>query len=258
LYAFAGPEAYMSAADTPLPPTEAPLSEGARIINVFIAPSKTFTDLQRNASWWGPFLVIALVALAYVFVMSRQIGFDQITKNEIAASPRVDQFEKLPPDQQAKQIDFSITITKVFSYGTPVLQLIVYSIIAGVLLGAFKLGANAKINFKTAMAIVIYGSLPGIVGLLLAILSMFAGVDKEGFNVRNPVATNPAYFMDRTANRFLFSMASALDVIVIWSIVLIGIGFACNSKVKRGTAIGIVAGCYIGYKLISGALGAMF
>ena len=28
----------------------APLSEGQRLINVFFAPSKTFTDLRRNAS----------------------------------------------------------------------------------------------------------------------------------------------------------------------------------------------------------------
>jgi hypothetical protein len=36
---------------TPTPVVEAPkLSEGARIVNTFIAPSKTFTDLRRNAS----------------------------------------------------------------------------------------------------------------------------------------------------------------------------------------------------------------
>jgi hypothetical protein len=49
-------------------------------------------------------------------------------------------------------------------------------------------------------------------------------------------------------------MASALDVFVIWSIVLMGIGFACNSKVKRSTAILIVAAWYVLYKLAGGAL----
>jgi hypothetical protein len=95
---------------------------------------------------------------------------------------------------------------------------------------------------------------------LLGILSLVVGatsgsLDKEAFNVRNPVATNPAYFMDPTANKFLYGMASALDIFAIWTIVLVGIGFACNSKVKRGTAIGIVAGWYLVYKLIFSALG---
>jgi hypothetical protein len=51
-------------------------------------------------------------------------------------------------------------------------------------------------------------------------------------------------------------MASGLDVLVIWSIVLMGIGFACNSKVKRSTAIGVVAGWYVFWKLVTAALAA--
>src|ERR1019366_1045649 len=88
-------------------PESAALSEGARIVNTFIAPSKTFTDLRRNASWWGPWLLISIFSLLFVYSMDRQIGFDQISKNEIAHSSRADQFDKLPADQQAKQIAIS-------------------------------------------------------------------------------------------------------------------------------------------------------
>jgi hypothetical protein len=45
-------------------------------------------------------------------------------------------------------------------------------------------------------------------------------------------------------------------VIAIWTIVLMGIGFACNSKVKRSTAIAIVAGWYLFWKLGAAALAA--
>jgi hypothetical protein len=62
--------------------------------------------------------------------------------------------------------------------------------------------------------------------------------------------------MDRAGNKFLYGMASSLDILVIWTIVLMGIGFACNSKVKRGTAIGIVAGWYLLWKLVTSALAA--
>jgi hypothetical protein len=62
--------------------------------------------------------------------------------------------------------------------------------------------------------------------------------------------------MDPTANKFLYVMASALDVIVIWTIVLLGIGFSANSKVKRTTAIVIVAAWYLFWKLGVAALAA--
>jgi hypothetical protein len=237
-------------------PEAAPLSEGARIINTFIAPSKTFTDLRRNASWWGPWLLISLISLLFVYSMDRQIGFDQISKNEIAHSSRADQFDKLPPDQQARQISFSSSLVRYLSYGIPVMILLYFAVTSLVLWATFKFGAGADVSYKTAYVIVFYAALPGVIGSILGAISMFAGVNPEGFNVNNPVATNPAYFMDPTTNKFLYGVASALDAIVIWTIILLGIGFSCNSKVKRTTAIVIVAVWYLFWKLGLAALAA--
>jgi hypothetical protein len=237
-------------------PPEAPMSEPARIVNAFIAPTKTFSDLPRNASWWGPFALVVLVTVLYAAVMERQVGLDQISRNEIARSSRADQFDKLPADQKAKQIEISATITKVLSYGASLFALIAYLIMAGVLLGMFKL-ADAAVSFKVALAIVIYGSLPWMIHALLGVLSMLVGVDKEAFSVRNPVGTNPAYFMDPNGNKFVLGMASAFDVFAFWSIALIGIGFVCNSRVKRSTAIAIVAGMFFVYKLIGAGLASL-
>jgi hypothetical protein len=104
-----------------------------------------------------------------------------------------------------------------------------------------------------------YAALPGIVGTILGIVSLFSGVDPEGFDINNPVGTNLAYYMDvATTGKFLHGMASALDLINLWTIVLLGIGFASTSKVKRSTAIGIVAVWYLVYKLTTAGLAAAF
>ena len=113
-------------------------------------------------------------------------------------------------------------------------------------------------RFGTALAIVAYGGLPGIIHATLTIITLFAGVNREGFNLQNPFASNPAYFMDPSGNKFLYGMASALDVFMIWNLVLMGIGFSCNSKVKRSTAIVIVIGLYVFYKLVGSGLAAAF
>jgi Yip1 domain len=251
--------AAMPVTPMPIPPPEEPaLSEGARIIDTFIAPSKTFNDVRRNASWWAPWLLISVVTLLFVYAMDRQIGFEQITKNSIAQSSQAEQFEKLPADQQATHIQRATAFTRDIFYSLPIVQLIGFLVIAAVLMMVFNFGAGAAVPFKTSLAIVIYGSLPGIVGAALGIVSLFAGVDPAGFNAQNPVATNPAHFMDPKGNKFFYGMASALDVMIIWCIVLIGIGFACNSKVKRFAAIAIVAGCYLLYKFAGAGIAAAF
>lgn len=239
-------------------PETPPLSEAARIVNTYIAPSKTFTDIRRNASWWVPWLLISIFSLAFIYTMSRQIGFEQISRNQIAHSARADQFDKLPPEQQERQIHIAAKITSYFAYGTPVIILISYLVMAGVLLATFRLGAGSDVSFGQSLAIVNYGSLPWIFHAILGIISLFAGVDPEGFNINNPVASNPAYFMDVAGNKFLYVMASGLDVFVIWSLVLMGIGFACVSKVKRSKAILMIAVLYLIWKLATAGLAAAF
>src|ERR1022692_4574053 len=128
-------------------PQSAPLSEGARIVNTFIAPSKTFTDLRRSASWWGPWLLISIFSLLFVYSMDRQIGFDQISKNEIAHSSRADQFDKLPADQQAKQIGITTAYIRYVSYGNPVMLLLYFAITAFVLWATFKFAAGASVSY---------------------------------------------------------------------------------------------------------------
>jgi hypothetical protein len=243
---------------TPVPvpdPEPAPLSEGARLIDTFIAPSKTFTDLRRNASWWAPWLIISIFAVAFIFVAGQQVGFDQVARNQTAHSEK---FERIPADQQAQQLRIMAIGMKYTGYAFPAILLLSFVVIAAVLMAVFNFGAGAQVRFGRSLAIVAYASLPGIIHATLSVISIFAGVDREGFNLQNPAATNPAYFMDPAANKFLYGMASALDVFVIWSIVLMGIGFSCNSKVKRSTAIILIAALYLVYKLAGSGLAALF
>ena len=99
-----------------------------------------------------------------------------------------------------------------------------------VLMGTFNLGAGAPVPFKVALAIVIYGSLPGIFRALLGTIALFVesmagSLDKEASNITNPVNTNFASLMDLAGSKFTYSMSTAVDLFV-------GFGFACNSTVK--------------------------
>lgn len=243
----------------PAPPAPvAKMSEGARIINTYIAPSKTFTDLRRSAAWWGPWILISIFSIAFMLTIGKQVGFEQISKNQIEHSKRAEQFDKLPADQQARQLGISSKIIGGLGYASPLVILLISLISTTALWATFKVGASAETTFGQAYAIVMYAGLPGIVGAILGIISLFAGVNPEGFDINNPVGTNLAYYLDPdTTSKFVRGMASSLDLITIWSIVLMGIGFACTSKVKRSTAIMIVVGWFLFYKVVTSALASL-
>src|SRR5437763_6490752 len=110
----------------------APLSEVQRILNVFFSPSKTFTDLRRNASWWGPFLLVVIVSVIYVSVVDQKVGFRKTVENQLRAQPKQsDQLEKMQPDDREKNMRARTAGAKYVSYGFPAILLIIWAIMAG-------------------------------------------------------------------------------------------------------------------------------
>jgi hypothetical protein len=250
----------------PLPPVSSsptsapvPLSQGARIVNTFIAPSKTFTDLRRDASWWAPFLLMVVVSMVFVFTASQKIGFRKIMENQMQAQPKAqERLDKLPADQREAQLQTGAKFTAVISYAFPVITLIIWLIIASALFGTFKFTGGGDVPFKVAFAIVIYAALPLLVKTLLALLSVVAGMSPDSFSFQNPVATNPGYFLNPADNLFLYNVASGIDIFMIWTLVLTAIGFTCVSKVKRGTAFAVVFGWWAAFTLLTAGMGAAF
>jgi hypothetical protein len=240
-------------------PEQAPLSEGARIVDTFIAPAKTFADLRRNAAWWAPFLLMVVVSTVFVYTAGQKIGFRKIMENQMQAQPKQQaRLEQLPPDQREEQMQRGAKFTQIISYVFPLITLIIWLIIASVLFATFKFAAGADVSFKISLAIVIYAALPLILKTLLSMLSVMAGMSPDSFSFQNPIASNPGYFMTPADNVFLYSVASGVDIFMIWTLVLTAIGFTCVSKIKRGTAYGIVFGWWAVFTLLGAAMGAAF
>jgi len=234
------------AASAVVPPQEpAPLSEAQRLVDTFIAPSKTFTDFRRNASWWAPFLIIAVVSLSFIYVVDQKVGFRKVVENQIQLQPKqADRIDRLPADQRQKVMQQQAAIAKIISYTVPVIALILYAIFAGVLFATLKFGASAELKYKALFALIVYTRLPQLLTTLLAMLSLVAGVSGDAFNIENPVATNPGYFIGPEGSAVLRALLTSLDVFTIWTLVLTAIGITCISKVKRGTAFAVVFGWF--------------
>jgi Yip1 domain len=215
--------------------------------------------LRRNASWWAPFLLMIVVSSAMIYTAGAKIGFRKIMENQMQAQPKAqERLEKLPADQREQQMVQGAKVTAIISYAFPVITLIFWLIIAGALFATFKFAVGAAVSFKVSLAIVIYAALPLMLKTLLALISIVAGMSPDTFSFQNPVATNPGYFMNPADNVLLYSLASAVDIFMIWTLVLTAIGFTCVAKIKTGTAYAIVFGWWAFFTLLGAGVGAAF
>jgi len=234
------------------------LSQAARLIDTFVAPSKTFTDIRRSASWWLPFLLMAIISVGLTATVDKQVGFRKVVENQLQLSPKqVDRMEKLPPDQRARAMEQQTTFWKYFSYGFWVFLLVWNLIIATVLFATFKLAVNADVGFKHSFAIITYANLPLAIKSCLAILFLSMGINTDTFLFQNPIGSNPGYYLNAADSHLLYGIATAVDAFMIWTLILSAIGFACVGRVKKGTAMAVVFGWYALFTLITSGLSAL-
>ncbi len=244
---------------TVVPSSEPPLSEIERVVDTFVAPTKTFRDINRSASWWLPFLIIVLVSYAFVFTVEKKVGFERVTENQVRMNPkRADQLDQLPADKRQQQIELGAKITRYISYCTPVISMILFLVLALVLWGSYSFGAGAQVTFSKSLAVVVYANLVGTIKALLSVIALLAGASADTFSMQNPAATNLGFLVDPMQHKVLYALGSSIDIVNFWILFLVAIGFTCITKVKRGTSYAIVFGWWLVLTLIGVGAAAAF
>jgi hypothetical protein len=214
------------------------LSQWQRVTNTFMAPSKTFEDIKRgNRSWWMPFLITALVGYVLFAAVSMKITMQTVVDNQIRLDPKSqERMANATPEQRATGAKISMYVTEGIFIASPLFALAITAVCALVLWGTINFAFAGKAKFGSVFAVWMFASLPGIVKVLLGVIVIFAGAAPESFNIKNFAPTNAGAFMNpMEANKILYSLASSIDIITIWSLILAGMGIAIVAGVKRSS-----------------------
>jgi hypothetical protein len=219
-------------------PGPEPLSQIERVVDVFISPAKTFYDILRDSSWWLPWLLGVVITLCFGLAIQQKIGWEK-TYNTIlqqGSQSQLDRMSQLSPAEQANQKAVGAKFVEYIFWGTPVLGLLFAAIASGVLLLTINFGLGGKATFPQMLAVWFYGTLPYAIQGILAIITVFAGLDPDAFNLKNPVGTNVGYFLPLDSPKWLIALGTSIDVLTIWVLILLTLGCAIVGKVKKGSA----------------------
>jgi hypothetical protein len=233
------------------------LSQGARVVDTFIAPTKTFSDILRSQSWWLPFLLIVLASLAGTFTVQQQVGFARVTANQMHANPKQEEaLSKLPPEQRDRSMAISAKVTAGITYAMPLILLLITAFYTLILWGSFNFLLGSSTTFSQVFAVNIYAMLPYLVVTLLMITSLYLGGNAEAYDYKYPVGTSLGYFLPDVAP-WLRSLLGRFDLIQLWSLGLTVVGMAIIAKKSIMQSAMVVVGWWILVTLI-GVAGAAF
>lgn len=227
------------------------LSQLERVVDTFVAPAATFRDILRSASWWLPFVLMALATLGVTAAIQQKVGWEQVVQTQIQMTPsQQNQMASLPPDQQALQMHRMVLGYQYVSYAAPVLMLAFTALAALVLWLSFNFGLGARTTFGQMFCLWMYCSLPRLLAALVTVVMLYFGGSPETFNLKEPVGTNLGYYLPDAAP-WLRTLLGYFDVIGIWVLVLLVIGGAIVAKVKVGQAAAVVVGWWLLILIVS-------
>jgi hypothetical protein len=238
-----------------VPEGGAGLSQVERVVDVFVAPSKTFTDILRSSNWLLPFLIMVVLTVGFSFAIDRTVGYTAVAEQQMSKnSMQADRMASMSADQKAKAIDLSAKITRVSSYCSFIFILIVVAFHALLLWATFNFGLGAKTKYGQVFSVIMFAGLPKIFVSVISAILLFSGVGLDNFDLQNPVGTNIGYYMTSPT---LKALGANFDIFGLWSLALLVIGMAIISKKSMGQAAAVVVGWWlVGTLLMTGVAAA--
>lgn len=206
-----------------------------RVFGVLFSPKETFESIARRPTWLLPMLLVSLISLGVIGLFGHRVGWRGFFEKQTANSSR---FQQLPPDQQERSLQMQVKYGPPFIYAIGAISpAIIALIIAAVFLGLFNLVFDAKLNFKTSLAIVCYSWMTGIVSGLLGVLILFLK-DPSTVDLQKLVASNVGAFMSNDSPKWLVALGTSFDLFTFWIMILMAIGYsvAAPKKLSFGKA----------------------
>ena len=228
----------------PIVPQQPALSQVERVVDTFVAPSKTFADIHRSAAWWMPFLIGCILSYGLMFGVQTKVGWPQVVENALRATPKqAEKIEQSPPEQQQKIRGVMAMSYRIGFMAWPLLVLLFGAIVTGIFMMTVNFGLGGTGKFPQYFAVWFYAGLPLTVSCLLTIILLFAGGGGENFRLDNPIGTNPGfYFAPGAIAPWMAALLTSLDIFTLWTLALLSIGYSVVGKVSRSSAATVVFG----------------
>jgi hypothetical protein len=232
-----------------------------RIASTFTAPSRTFEDIRNgHRSWWLPFILISIVSYLLFAAVVQRVGLEQTVQNQFRFNPRAqEQMAQASPEQLQRMTSISVSITEDMFIASPAVSLLYVLIISAVFFGTINFGFGGRARFADVFAVSWYAWLPIAIQMLMGMVVMWLQ-PPDNFNIKNFAPTNPAaLFLDpASSSQTLYAFLSQIDVITIWTLVLLSIGVSTVAGIKRSGGYITVFGWWIILVFFKVATAAVF
>lgn len=227
------------------------------LFKVLWSPGEAMLLLSKNPKVLAPILFLTLFSIATASVLVVKVDTVELTMRTIEKSSRGSSLSDEQKAQLRRQIDSPVVkaltlVSGVLGAGLTVL------IVAAIYFALFTM-LGREGGFKAFFSITAYAFVPTIFRSMAAMLSAYV-VPASSLMLDEFGSLSPAVFLDRdSVSPVIFAAVSTIDLVSIWVLILLGIGYGfvtrkSLSKASRAAAIVGVFMVYVVFRLGSAAI----
>lgn len=210
------------------------------MVDIVAAPGKALDEIRTHTYWLGWPLVITIALACGMFIYYYSwVDFPWLVEETIRQVPAESRAESADAIRQFMDPGRSTWMTVI---AIMIISLIIYTIQAAYLHLANKLISGAEIGFGQWFSFSVWTSFVGVFGSLAAFVMMFmADSNQLATHSLQPLSLN-SLFIHAGPGDPLFTWASSLTLINIWTWVLMSIGYArwTGADLLKSTVIAVL------------------
>jgi len=215
-------------------------------LSMFTNPSTTFASLRAKPKWFYPTAFSALASVACNYYVIHRIGLARIVESALDGKHVVDPQGAIQNVLSHRGIVLAVQSASIF------INVFVIALVTATVLWLLLTACGHDISLRKALSVVAHANMLSVViKSSMIVLTIAALRDVSAFDLRNPLATNMAFFL-KPSSPEAFHILVSLDAIKIMNLALLIIGFSriCQA-LSTGRAALLVLIPWVIYRAIS-------
>jgi len=220
------------------------------LFKVLWSPGEAMFLLSKNPRVLVPLLFVVLTSFASGIIVMTKVPPAELAMRAIEQSPQAANLTNEAKEQLRQRVNSpAVQVVSLVSAGVgPVVLLLIVTVIY---FGIFTM-LGREGSFKAFFSITAFAFVPIIFRHFAAILNAFV-VPSASIMPDELGSLSPAVFLDRdSVSRVLFTAVNMIDVVSIWILCLlvIGFGFVTRKSLSKAARAGAVFGVFLIYVML--------
>jgi hypothetical protein len=223
------------------------------LLKVLWSPGETMSLLSKNPRVLAPLILISLLSLGGGTVTLFKVDFGEVALQQMERSGRAN---NMTEEQKQNAVRIAKMIAPVGVVVGGALGPALFTLIAAAIyFGVFTM-VGREGNFKTFYSLTLYAYLPIVVRQIAAVVRLYA-IPPAQLDIQNLGGLSAQVFLDpASVSKAVFALAGVVDIVSIWIMVLLCIGYKFVTRKSVGNALRaiVVVAVYLFFSLIGAGL----